>query len=66
LWNDTKKKADDERKIPVVVLAEKNRPGFWLVVHSTHLTQVADYRTQAHAAETDAENQDCQLHSDPP
>ena len=66
LWDQTKKFADIERKIPVVVLAEKNRPGFWLVVHSTHLTQVADYRNQAHAAETDLENQDCQLHSDPP
>ena len=34
LWDDTKKKAVKEGKTPVVCLSEKNRPGFWIVVHS--------------------------------
>ena len=34
LWDSVKKLADREGKTPVVCLAEKNRPGFWIVVHS--------------------------------
>ena len=34
LWDDTKKKADKEGKTPVVMLFEKSRPGFWVLVHS--------------------------------
>jgi len=34
LWDDTKRKAVKENKTPVVCLSEKNRPGFWIVIHS--------------------------------
>lgn len=40
LWDDTKGKADKEGKTPVVVLAEKHRPGFWLLVHSDDLAKL--------------------------
>lgn len=41
LWDAVKKLATRERKTPVVALAEKGRPGFWLVVHSSDLAAVA-------------------------
>ena len=34
LWDDTKILADKEKKTPVIALCEKNRPGFWIMVHS--------------------------------
>jgi len=34
LWDDTKGKADKEKKTPVVCLCEKGRPGFWILVKS--------------------------------
>ena len=34
LWDQTKRLAVKENKTPVVCLSEKNRPGFWIVVHS--------------------------------
>ena len=34
LWDETAKIAKTEEKTPVVVLCEKNRPGFWIMVHS--------------------------------
>ena len=37
LGDDTKKLADAESKTPVVVLCEKNRKGFWIMVHSDDL-----------------------------
>jgi hypothetical protein len=37
LWDETKALADREDKTPVVCLAEKGRPGFWLLVHSDDL-----------------------------
>jgi len=40
LWDDTKQKALKENKIPVVALAEKNRPGFWVLIHSNDLEKV--------------------------
>ena len=40
LWDKTKKLADKENKTPVVCLAEKNRPGFWILVHSDHLSEL--------------------------
>jgi len=33
LWDDTAEKAKKENKTPVVCLAEKNRKGFWLLIH---------------------------------
>jgi hypothetical protein len=41
LWRDTAQKAKRERKAPVVALAERNKPGFWIVVHSSDLASVA-------------------------
>jgi hypothetical protein len=40
LWDTVKKRADKEGKTPVVCLSEKNRPGFWIVVHSDDLTKL--------------------------
>lgn len=41
LWDDTKVYADKEKKIPVIALCEKNRPGFWVMVHSDDLEKVS-------------------------
>ena len=42
LWDDTAKLAKDEGKIPVIALCEKNRPGFWIMVHSNDLKKIKD------------------------
>lgn len=34
LWDETKQLANKEGKTPVVCLSEKNRSGFWILVHS--------------------------------
>lgn len=41
LWDGAKKDANSEGKIPVVALCEKNRPGFWIMCHSSVLKDVA-------------------------
>lgn len=53
LWNDTKALADAEQKMPVVALSEKGRPGFWLVLHSDHLAQLASAIRHESAAQSD-------------
>ena len=40
LWDKTKAMAITENKIPVVGLCEKNRPGFWLMVHSEDMNRI--------------------------
>jgi|TARA_R110000744_G_scaffold18280_1_gene49192 hypothetical protein len=40
LWDDTAKIAKTEGKIPVIALCEKNRAGFWVMVHSSDLESV--------------------------
>ena len=40
LWDDTAKLAKLEGKTPVIALCEKNRPGFWVMVHSSYLDQL--------------------------
>jgi hypothetical protein len=40
LWDTVKKRADGEDKTPVVCLSEKGRPGFWIMVHSDHLSEL--------------------------
>ena len=40
LWDDTSKLAKDEGKTPVIALCEKNRPGFWVMVHSSDLEKL--------------------------
>lgn len=37
LWDKTKEIADTENKTPVIALCEKNRKGFWIMVHSDDL-----------------------------
>ena len=41
LWDRVKKLARKENKVPVVTLTQHNRPGFWLVIHSDDLPDVA-------------------------
>lgn len=40
LWDKVKKLADKENKTPVVCVGEKNRPGFWILVHSDDLLKL--------------------------
>ena len=40
LWDDTAKLAKEEDKTPVIALCEKNRPGFWVMVHSSDLDKL--------------------------
>ena len=47
LWEESKKLALREGKIPVVAVSEKGRPGFWLLVHSSDLTAIANQRLLA-------------------
>jgi len=42
LWDETKKLADKEGKTPVVALCEKERPGFWIMVHSNDLQKITE------------------------
>ena len=39
-WDETKKLAIKEGKTPVVALCEKERPGFWVMVHSSDLEKL--------------------------
>ena len=40
LWDETKKLAKLEGKTPIVALCEKERPGFWIMVHSNDLQKL--------------------------
>ena len=40
LWDKTKELADKEGKTPVIALIEKNRPGFWILVHCDDLVKI--------------------------
>jgi hypothetical protein len=42
LFDDTNIKAKKEKKIPVVCLTEKNRKGFYILVHSSQIKEVAN------------------------
>ena len=44
LYDETKKLADAENKIPVIALCQKNRKGFWIIVHEDDLDKVNDIR----------------------
>lgn len=50
LWRQTKELARKERKTPVVVLVEKNKPGMWLLVHSDDFSAVAQNFRSAHGS----------------
>jgi len=41
LWRDTAEKARREYKVPIICLAEKNKPGFLICFHSDHLEALA-------------------------
>jgi hypothetical protein len=51
LWDKTKAEAVKEGKIPVVALVEEGRHGFWLMIHSSDLVDVARERETAEAWE---------------
>ncbi|MGA2956146.1 MAG: hypothetical protein ABSF48_10535 [Thermodesulfobacteriota bacterium] len=40
LWDEVKALAEQEGKTPIVVLAEKKRPGFWILVHNEDFSKV--------------------------
>ena len=40
LWDETAELAKKEGKTPVIALCEKNRPGFWVMVHSSDLNKL--------------------------
>jgi len=40
LWDDTAEKALKEKKVPVVVLCENGRPGYWVMVHKKNINDV--------------------------
>jgi len=40
LWDSVKKLAAKEKKTPVICLCEKNRPGFWLLIHSDDFLKI--------------------------
>jgi len=50
LWDDTNKKAKKEGKIPVVILHEIGRAGFWLVCHSSDIDRIIKERELAKSA----------------
>ena len=45
LWDETKKLAVKEGKTPVIALCEKERPGFWIMVHSSDLEKLNKIKT---------------------
>ena len=40
LWDETAELAKKEGKTPVIALCEKQRPGFWIMVHSNDLEKL--------------------------
>jgi hypothetical protein len=55
LHDATKRLAARERKLPVLALFDKNRPGFLIVVHSDDLATVAAEFTKANALPADCD-----------
>ena len=43
LWDETNEMAKEESKTPVITLAEKNRKGFWIMIHSSDLHKLEGY-----------------------
>tara|TARA_R110002110_G_scaffold256801_1_gene472770 strand:+ start:263 stop:478 length:216 start_codon:yes stop_codon:yes gene_type:complete len=44
LYDETKKLAKAENKIPVIALCQSRRKGFWIVVHEDDLDKINDIR----------------------
>ena len=42
LWDATNVLAKKEGKTPVIALCEKERPGFWIMVHSNDLQKITE------------------------
>jgi len=40
LWDKTKELAEKEEKTPIVVLCEKGRPGFWLLIKEEDFSKI--------------------------
>ena len=62
LWRTTATLADLEEKIPVVALAEKGSRGFWLVIHSEDLQDVANQRSVAELMAKQLDTEICDGH----
>ena len=43
LWDKTNKLAKKENKTPVVVLCQKNRKGFWIIVKDKDIKKLSQY-----------------------
>ena len=43
LWDETNEMAKKEDKTTVITLAEKNRKGFWIMIHSSDLHKLEGY-----------------------
>ena len=43
LWDETNEMAKEESKTTVITLAEKNRKGFWIMIHSSDLHKLEEY-----------------------
>jgi hypothetical protein len=56
LWDQVKKMAKKESKIPVIGLAQKHRPGIWFLVHQDDFMQVAAEMAAARLNEIKQEN----------
>lgn len=41
LYDETAAKASAEKKVPIIALVSKRKPGFLLVLHIDHLSQIA-------------------------
>lgn len=52
LWDRVRPLARREKKLPVVTLSVKGRPGFWVLIHSDDLLAVSNQRELARKAGT--------------
>ena len=44
LYDERKKLANAENKIPVIALCQKHRKGFWIVAHASDLEKIINAR----------------------
>jgi hypothetical protein len=50
--------ADKEKKTPVIALCEKNRPGFWIMVHSDDFETVSKELSDKQNSNKEKEDED--------
>ena len=58
LWDDTKILSDKEKKTPVIALCEKNRPGFWIMLHSDDFETVSKELSDKQNSDKKKEDED--------